>query len=38
MELLLIIIGGVLSAAIIFMIVDRVRNGPPNSADDEFIE
>ncbi len=38
MELLLIIIGGALSAAIILMIVDRLRNGAPESADDDIID
>lgn len=38
MELFLIILGAGLSAAIIFMVVDRMRNGPPDNRDEDVID
>lgn len=36
MELLLIVIGGILTTAIIFMIVDRLRGHPFDDDEDPF--
>jgi len=36
MELLLIVIGGILSTAIIFMVIDRVRGGLSDEDEDGF--
>jgi hypothetical protein len=36
MELLLIVIGGILSTAIIFMVIDRVRGGFSDEDEDGF--
>ena len=36
MELLLIVIGGILSTAIIFMVIDGLRGGLPDEDEDGF--
>lgn len=36
MELLLIVIGGILTTAIIFMVIDRVRGKAPDEDDEPF--
>jgi hypothetical protein len=36
MELLLIVIGGILTTAIVFMVIDRLRGDFPDEEEDRF--